>query len=253
MYLTTYQINLLGRVMTTLAEPHEERDIRTRVGELMLDLLGAQHYASYVWDDAQHRFDGGVRINMQAANLERYERHYQYHDPITFKLQQHRSAVRVTDVMPQAQLKRTEFFNDFLARDGLYWGVNLYAWSCDRNIGDMRIWRDRRRENFTRDDLDLLDLVRPALVAALRRSRGGSSVNGSGGPDAVSGCAAGPGAILSAREREVAQHAAGGLCDKDIAHKLGISITTVRTHIDHAFRKLNVNNRTSLAHKLKGE
>ena len=246
MFLTAYQIDLLARVMTTLAEPHEERDIRTRVGELMLDLLGAQHYASYVWDEEQQRFDSGVRINMDAANLERYERHYQYHDPITSTLQQYRRAVRVTDVMPQSQLKRTEFFNDFLARDGLYWGVNLYAWSGDRNIGDMRIWRDKRRENFSRDDLELLDLVRPALVAALHRSR-----NDKGTPDVVtSACSLGPEALLSAREREVAHLAASGLSDKDIARRLGISITTVRTHIDHAFRKLNVNNRMTLVHKL---
>jgi acyl carrier protein len=55
---------------------------------------------------------------------------------------------------------RTEFFNDFLYRDGLYWGVNLYAWDGDRNIGDMRIWRSRRRERFGADTLDLLELTK---------------------------------------------------------------------------------------------
>ena len=100
----------------------------------MLDLLGAQHYASYVWDPLEQRFDGGTHINMDPANLDRYVSYYQHHDPITPSLQKHRQAVRVTDVMPQSQLRRTEFFNDFLARDGLYWGVNLYAWSGERNI-----------------------------------------------------------------------------------------------------------------------
>ncbi len=119
MYLSTYQRHVLGRVMATLAEPHEESEIRARVGSLMLDLLGAQHYASYVWDDELQRFDRGVRINMEPSNLARYESHFQYHDPITFRMQPHRRAVRVTDVMPQAALRRTEFFNDFLQRDGL--------------------------------------------------------------------------------------------------------------------------------------
>lgn len=247
MFLTGYQIHLLARVMTTLAEPHEEREIRTRVGGLMLDLLGAQHYASYVWDPLEQRFDGGTHINMDPANLDRYVSYYQHHDPITPSLQKHRQAVRVTDVMPQSQLRRTEFFNDFLARDGLYWGVNLYAWSGDRNIGDMRIWRDRRRENFSRDDLELLDLVRPAMVVALQRSRadnGASKV-------LASSSSLGATSLLSAREREVAQLAASGLSDKDIARHLDISTTTVRTHIDHAFRKLNVNSRMSLVNKLK--
>lgn len=244
MYLTDNQWNLLSRVMATLAEPHEEHDIRQRVGELMLDLLDAQHYASYVWDEGRQRFDKGIRINMDPANLDRYDRHYQYHDPITFELQRHRTAVRVSDVMPQSLLKRTEFFNDFLARDGLYWGVNLYAWSGDRNIGDMRIWRDRRHENFSREDLQLLDLVRPALVAALERSRREARTP-AGSANAVHAAA-----LLSAREREVAQLAISGLRDKDIARRLQISVTTVRTHIDHVFRKLNVNNRMALARRL---
>jgi hypothetical protein len=172
MYLSAARAGVLARVMATLAEPHEEAEIRSRVGELMLELLGAQYYASYVWDARRQCFDAGVHLNMDRANLRRYEQHYQFRDPITLKLQQHRRAVRVTDVLAQGQLERTEFFNDFLARDGLHWGVNLYAWSGDSNIGDLRIWRDRRRENFSETDLALLDLVRPALVAALDRCRG---------------------------------------------------------------------------------
>jgi DNA-binding CsgD family transcriptional regulator len=235
MFLDGRQTDLLARVMTTLAEPHEEREIRERVGSLMLDLLRAQFYASYVWDDAHHRFDSGVQLHMDSANLARYESYYQFHDPITLTLQQHRSAVRVTDMMPQRELMRTEFFNDFLARDGLHWGVNLYAWSGERNIGDMRIWRDRRRGDFTQDDLALLDLVRPALVAALQRSCGNKAQ------------ARGLEALLSAREREVAHLAARAFGDKEIARRLGISPTTVRTHIDNAYRKLGVNNRVALA------
>ena len=237
MFLSGRQTDLLARVMTTLAEPHEEREIRERVGSLMLDLLQAQFYASYVWDDAHHRFDSGVQLHMDSANLARYESYYQFHDPITLTLQQHRAAVRVTDVMPQRELMRTEFFNDFLARDGLHWGVNLYAWSGACNIGDMRIWRDRRRGDFTPNDLALLDLVRPALVAALRRSRGGGT---------VALPSRGLEVRLSAREREVAHLAATGLGDKDIARRLGIAPTTVRTHIDNAYRKLGVNNRVAL-------
>src|SRR5690606_5974572 len=82
-----------------------------------------------------------------------------------------RGPTLVAQVMPQPELVRTEFFNDFLYRDGLYWGVNLYAWDGDRNIGDMRIWRGRRRENFDADTLGILELIGPAFTAALRRAQ----------------------------------------------------------------------------------
>jgi DNA-binding CsgD family transcriptional regulator len=245
MHLTGRQADVLGRVMSTLAEPHDEADIRSELGVLMLDLLDAQFYASYVWNDARGCFDSGVQLNMDAANLLQYERYFQFHDPITLKLQQHRRAVRVTDVLAQEHLSRTEFFNDFLARDGLHWGVNLYAWNGECNIGDMRIWRNRRRENFDNNDLAVLDLVRPAFVAALKRSRRDLSDAPRPAPTERSAAS-----LLSVREGEVAGLAACGLHDKEIARRLGISITTVRTHMDHAFRKLGVTNRMMLVQRL---
>ncbi len=40
--------------------------------------------------------------------------------------------------MPQRELMRTGFFNDFLARDGLHRGINAYSYAGQRNIGDLR-------------------------------------------------------------------------------------------------------------------
>ncbi|HEY4066553.1 MAG TPA: LuxR C-terminal-related transcriptional regulator [Burkholderiaceae bacterium] len=247
MYLSAHRTEVLARVMATLAEPHQEAEIRRRVGALMLELLEAQHYASYVWDAPGDRFGAGVHLHMDPANLLQYERYYQFHDPITLRLQQHRRAVRVTDVLAQEQLTRTEFFNDFLARDGLHWGVNLFAWRGEHNIGDMRIWRGRGRENFGADELALLEFVRPAFVAALSRGLVGTAPEPV--PDQVPDPR--PEIRLSGREREVADLAACGLHDKEIARRLGISVTTVRTHIDHAFRKLGVTNRMLLVQRLK--
>lgn len=238
MYLSPHKIELLGQTMAVLAEAqHSGQDLRLRVGALMLELLDAQHYASYVWNPAQQRFDQGVQLHMDDANLARYEQHYQFHDPITFELQRHRRAIRVTDVMPQQELQRTEFFNDFLARDGLHWGVNLYAWDGPRNIGDMRIWRDRRGENFSDEELQLLDLIGPALLRALQRCQPAAP--------AVS-------RLLSPREHEIALLACEGLSDKEIGRSLGISPTTVRTHLEHAFRKLEVSSRLALLRRLQG-
>jgi DNA-binding CsgD family transcriptional regulator len=256
MYLTSYQANVLSRVMATLVEPHDEREIRLRTGALMLELLDAQYYASYVWDEQRRCFDMGTCINMDVANLERYEGHFQYHDPITFELQRHRTAMRVTDVMPQSELRRTAFFNEFLVRDGLHWGMNLYAWSGARNIGDMRIWRDRHHTNFTRTDVELLDLVRPAFIAALARAPGhvepdpAPGDRGNEPAGAAAGATTGAQQLLSARERAVAKLAAQALSDKDIARQLGVSVTTVRTHLDRAFRKLGVANRMAMARRL---
>ncbi|MEO6032934.1 MAG: helix-turn-helix transcriptional regulator, partial [Burkholderiaceae bacterium] len=116
------------------------------------------------------------------------------------------------------------------------------------NIGDMRIWRNRRRDNFDRDAVELLEFIKPAFEVALRRGcRRGHAEAPAAGSDRYAQPAY---AVLSERELEVARLLAMGLSDKVIAQRLGIGYTTVRTHVKHAFHKLGVCNRVQLAQRL---
>lgn len=52
---------------------------------------------------------------------------------------------------------------------------------------------------------------------------------------------------LTPREREVAEYAARGQSNSEIARLLRIGVNTVKKHVGHAFEKLGVVNRTELA------
>lgn len=54
-------------------------------------------------------------------------------------------------------------------------------------------------------------------------------------------------ARLTPREWEVAELVAKGLRNKGIALRLNISVDTVKSHLNHSFRKLNVDGRLALA------
>jgi DNA-binding NarL/FixJ family response regulator len=54
-------------------------------------------------------------------------------------------------------------------------------------------------------------------------------------------------ARLSPREREVLQHAATGVGNKELADRLSISEATVKVHLTHIFQKLGVPGRAALA------
>lgn len=238
MYLTVAESRSLSMLFGLLAENLAEREVRERIGHGLLDLLHADYFASYVWDEPTARFANGVSLNMSESALDTYDAYYQFHDPITFALQTRRVPTLVTQIMPQRELMRTEFFNDFLARDGLHWGVNMYSYADGRNIGDLRIWRHRRRDNFDEHTLALLRMIEPALTGALRRGSRRLA-------DADSGNASG--ATLSLREHEVARLVGEGLTDKEIALRLAVELSTVRTHIKRAFLKLGVHRRGGLA------
>jgi DNA-binding CsgD family transcriptional regulator len=243
MHIDTKQANSLARLMTWFTEDYKEAEIRRRVGQELLTLLQADYFASYVWDAAAGCFSGRVAINMADDNLGAYERYYQFRDPITPQLQARRVPTLVTQIMPQRELVGTEFFNDFLAVDGLYHGVNLYAYDGDVNIGDLRIWRHKRRESFGGDTLALLSLIQPAFTHTLQRARQESP--------GVATPASGVELPLSERQLAIGQYVCQGLSDKEIAQQMDVAFSTVRTQLSRMFEKLNVHSRTQLIRHLQ--
>ena len=55
---------------------------------------------------------------------------------------------------------------------------------------------------------------------------------------------------LTASERRVAQLAADGMSNKEIAQALFVTIKTVEVHLSHAYRKLEISSRAKLENAL---
>lgn len=57
-------------------------------------------------------------------------------------------------------------------------------------------------------------------------------------------------AALTASERRVAEMAAGGMTNRDIAQGLFVTLRTVEVHLTHSYAKLGITARTELAEAL---
>lgn len=250
MNLTHRESDIVFQIMDAMTFGHDSKELRGRVGRLLLDLLKADYFASYVWRQEQDNFLERVSINMDDSNLRNYEQYFQYRDPITPTLQRRRTATCVSQIISRRRFERTEFFNDFLARDGLHFGVNFYAYSSGRNIGDLRIWRSSKREDFSRRDLEILNALGPAFTNAMRACRTAEqNSNGEMGLlNAMEDVALNAG--LTAREKEIAVAVLVGNSDKQIADTFCIAVSTVRTHLKHIYRKLGVSGRTQLINRI---
>ena len=221
MNLSSRESGIVFRIMAELSRGHGSRELRERVGPLFLRLLDAQFFASYVWSDRSATFEERVAVNMTDENLRTYESHYQFCDPITPILQRRRRATAVAEIISRRGLESTEFFNDFLARDGLHFGMNYYAYAGGLNIGDVRIWRARNREDFSRREVEILDAIGPAFTNAMRTAlaREGHDRGVLSLLDALDRVQARP--KLTRREKEIAMAAVLGKSDREIADECG--------------------------------
>lgn len=230
--------------MQDLSGEFGHQKVRQRVGEKLLALLDADYFASYVWDEAQQRFVSGVNINMSEDNLKSYEEYYQFHDPITPILQRRRKATAVSHIMEHNRLVKTEFFNDFLAKDGLHYGMNFFAYDRCDNIGDLRIWRCAGKQDFCERDEKIVDAIAPSLVNALMRANARTQFT------QYHFMSIRDEFHLTNREAEIADLVVTGMSDVDICLALHISKATLRTHISSIFNKTNTQRRSQLAHLL---
>ena len=89
---------------------------------------------------------------------------------------------------------------------------------------------DRRTRCFEPRHVEIVSMLQPALARLVRPP---------GRPPALAG--------LSGAERQVLDLVALGATNQDVADRLSVSEATVRKHLEHAYRKLGVSNRTAAA------
>jgi DNA-binding CsgD family transcriptional regulator len=94
---------------------------------------------------------------------------------------------------------------------------------------------ERRAGCFTDGDLALLRMITPAL-SRLMRERPVPRLP----------------ACLTPRERRVLSSVAAGRSNAEIAAELSVAPSTVRKHLEHAFRKLGVTSRLAAVAALQG-
>lgn len=251
MHLSTNQTRALGQVMRLLAEASDADTLRGDLALPMLDLLQADTYVSFTWNAEVRRFDRVKAMNMSLDNLRTWDAYYRFIDPLTMPMMERRHPTLATQILCQDDLGKTEFFNDFLARDHMHWGVNVYVFADADCTGDMRIWRRRGRGNFDTSETAALRLVEPAFAAALARLKWQAQpISMTRARESVVEMLRRT-TLLSQREAEVAALLLSGCPDKLIASRMAVEARTVRFHLTNAFRKLRVENRTELAARVQ--
>ena len=236
MMLTAEARRSLDDVLDVLDADVASAALRSDLAAPLMQLLRADFFASYVRDPDGAGYGHRVSVNMGDANLARYETYFQFNDPLTPRMAAQGRAAIVDRVLDRRTLEHSEFYNDFLAVDGLHHGINYFAYRDGRHLGDLRLWRARSGPPFDDDDLVLLDLVATAFRARLSLEHARTET-------VLPQRLAEP---LTARERQIAVAVADGATDRELCARFHLSYGTVRTHLSHIFENWGIDSRLGI-------
>lgn len=227
--MTGEEIAVFAEVIHELARPAFDTDPREATCERILRLLRADTFATYIWDGNRDRYDQPVIVNHDKGKVAQYVAALQFGDTLTRRMRVLRGAQIVEPIFPMAELEHTGIYSDVLRPDGMHHGMGVFLPHGAGNVFDMRIWRNRYREPFGQREVDLLDTLGLHVARALNAKIAGGL------------------AILSLREQQIGRLIARGCTDKEISEMLGIGFSTVRTHVNRCFEKLECSNRAELS------
>jgi DNA-binding CsgD family transcriptional regulator len=168
---------------------------------------------------------------LSAEDRAAFDRHFNEHPLVRYHgYEGGRRSQRISDSLPLDRFRRSALFNDYYRRIRIDHAMALPVYVRGGLLVSFVLNRTRR--DFSDRERLLLDLLRPNLARLYARVR---TLDG-----------------LTSREREVLRWIAAGKSDLQIGAILGISPRTVQKHLQHAYEKLGVENRTAAALRAGG-
>jgi DNA-binding CsgD family transcriptional regulator len=144
-------------------------------------------------------------------------------------------ALKLSDFLTKTKLRRNPWYCEIQRAGGVEHEIKLWLPAPTGTVRGFFLLRTARSPDFNERDRALLTVLRPHLAAI--RERWDQRRHPAG---------------LTDRETEVLALVAEGLTNKEIAGRLTISGTTVRSHLEHIFEKLDVHTRTAAVARLTG-
>src|SRR5204862_3529571 len=141
-------------------------------------------------------------------------------------------ALRIFDFASPRQLHRLDYYDQALRPLGVEYQMRFWLTAPPGIARFYSISRRNESGDFTDRDRDMIQLVRPFLLAL--HERFDADVPESADVDG-----------LTNRETEILGWVARGKTNQEIAAVLIVSPHTVRKHLEHVYEKLRVNSRTA--------
>ncbi|HWP98677.1 MAG TPA: helix-turn-helix transcriptional regulator [Syntrophomonadaceae bacterium] len=174
---------------------------------------------------------------------------YQENDEVRMAYRSSRRvSLRSTDLFDYPRwTQHSSFYNDLLKPHDLHYMSGFDIKDRQSNMGALCITRGRKTGNFSQHDVENLTLVYPHLQNRLRWNKVlDASVLQLNTGVTLANEKTSMGEPLTRREHDIASLVMSGASNQEIASLLGISLNTVKMHLQNIFEKLHIKRRSQL-------
>ena len=195
-----------------------------------------------VGPDMRHR--GVVLRNLAAEDERNYAENFRDLDPLNPAIfaDTEDTLVCIDEQMSESELLASEYYRGFMVPLGHRHVADMFFRREGDIVAVLTMLRDAATGPFSEGELAQLRKLQPFLEYALnnvylpRRVQQRQSAQQRFG--------------LTEREVDVVELIVAGANNKNIARELGLSLATVKTHIQHIFQKAEVSSRTALSARI---
>lgn len=224
-------------------------DIRRMVLETLRKMIWFDTANFWIYPPLQN-WQEHIVIDTPAKSLNTYLEYYANLDE--FHQTYNKSGImiaRSTDLLDYGDWTRhSEYYYDFLHSNNVYYLLAFDIKDEHMKYGAICFHREKCHGDFTNRERLLLCELYPHLVNRLRWAYEMQSLQMRW--EAISRPIGGFSAdwfeLLTVREREIVQQVLSGSSNKEIAENLGISVNTVKMHVQNIFIKLGIKRRSQL-------
>jgi DNA-binding CsgD family transcriptional regulator len=164
--------------------------------------------------------------------------------------------------MPFSDYEKTEYYNDFLKKEDLYYEIAVPLKMRNNLVGGIGIFRQKGEGNFTLKDCEIINTIAGHIasnfynitkITELKKEKQELSNTEHKNVllPAEENTESNANLNLTRRELEIINLVDEGLNNNEIADRLYVSFHTVKTHLERIYDKLDVNSRTAMLYKYR--
>lgn len=192
---------------------------------------------------AQLKQDFGSDSDLDVMVRE-YPRKYWEVDPMHPSRFENSDIVVVSNsmIMDDKAWRETTMLKEFYLPNGYFHNCDMFLKQDDRIVAVLSLVRKNADQPFTQDEIDILNRVQPFIEYSFGKIYIPDRIHNRASLSAEYG--------LTARELDVVEIALTGVSNKVLSRHLGISLPTLRTHLQRIYAKIGVHSNAELVSRL---